>query len=132
MICFSGNKDSQHKHHGVAVIVSNRMTQSVINFPPVSDRILLLKMDTETPNIIIIKMKVEKEETSPILRDFPSTLGKEGKSGKYIGEYGLKLRNDRVNRTLQFFQEHHDMIVSNTFFKVTKRIQRIHDLPSTQ
>lgn len=49
---FSGN-DDQHDRYGVVVAVSKRITYYVIKFSPVSDRILLLHLQTKPRNLIL-------------------------------------------------------------------------------
>ncbi|XP_050497514.1 craniofacial development protein 2-like [Diabrotica virgifera virgifera] len=142
MIYFSGNNDPHHRY-GVAIVVSKKMMQSVINFTPVSDRVIFLQLHTKTVNLNIIQVyaptaeksdeeveefykqinhvlkSIKARDVTIILGDFNSKIG-EGKSGKYVGNYGLGLRNERGDRMLQFCQEN-DMIISNTFFKLPKR-----------
>ena len=142
MVYFSGNRDTHHRN-GVAIVISKTMVPSVINFVPVSDRVIFLQLQTKTGKLNIIqgyaptadKSDEEVEQfyeqidqvlrsTKPrdstiILGDFNSKIGK-GKSGKHVGEYGLGIRNERGDRLLQFCQEN-DMIITNTFFKLPNR-----------
>lgn len=146
MIYYSGNNDINHRNHrnGVAVIVSKRLLPFIRNFTPVSDRLIFLQLQinaTVKLNILqtyaptadksdeeiesfyqqieqILK-SIKSRDVTVILGDFNAKIG-QGKSGKYVGEYGLGIRNERGDRLLQFCQEN-DLVITNTFFKLPKR-----------
>ena len=52
-ICFSGNETGRHR--GVAIILDKHPGTAVKSFNPVSDRILILKINTKPVNLNIIQ-----------------------------------------------------------------------------
>lgn len=61
MVYYSGNQYAYHRH-GLAIFVPKIMKQSVFNFTPVSDRILLLQIQRKTCKLNIIQIYVATQD----------------------------------------------------------------------
>lgn len=142
MLYFSGNDDNHHRN-GVAIAVSQEIMASVNNFVPISDRIILLQLQSKSRKLNIIQIyaptadkpdeeielfyelikqtieSLKRRDITILLGDFNAKVGK-GRNDKYIGEYGLGTRNERGDRLVQFCQEE-EMIITNTFYKLPNR-----------
>lgn len=142
MLYFSGSEEKNHKH-GVAIAVSKDTMASVTNFVPISDRVMLLQLQTNSRKLNIIQIyaptadkpdeeiemfyelikqtleSLNSRDINIVLGDFNAKVGK-GRCDKYIGEYGIGTRNERGDRLVQFCQEE-GMIITNTFYKLPKR-----------
>lgn len=139
---FSGNDETHHRN-GVAILVARNVIPSVIGFTPISDRIILLQLQTNKAKVNIIQIyaptadKPDEEielfydnlqsvlsstktrDATIIIGDFNAKIGK-GRCDKYVGEYGLGTRNERGDRLLEFCQTN-NYIITNTFYKLPKR-----------
>lgn len=124
-IYFSGRADHQHIC-GVGIIISKNI-QHVSNFTPISERILVIQLESSTIKINVIQVyaptadrpeeeveefynsiseivsQFRKQEVTLIMRDFDAKIGKE-KRGKMAGEDRLGTRNERGER-LDLFAE---------------------------
>lgn len=139
---YSGNDDPKH-YNGVAVVLDKNIKHAVKAFIPVSDRVMLLKINASPFNINIIQtyaptcdgndgdveafyddigkcLKLSRNhEITIVMGDFNAKIG-QGKCENVVGEHGLGKRNERGERLIQFAQEH-ELIVTNTFFKLHPR-----------
>uniref|UniRef100_A0A2A4JBK9 Reverse transcriptase domain-containing protein n=1 Tax=Heliothis virescens TaxID=7102 RepID=A0A2A4JBK9_HELVI len=140
---YSGNNDSEHSN-GVAIMIKKHLKSSVINFYPVSDRVMLLQLKAQPVNINIVQVyaptgskthdslidpfyeeirqvlsKLRAHECNIVMGDFNAKIG-EGVVNGIVGGFGLGDRNDRGDRLVQFCQEH-NFVVTNTFFKLPPR-----------
>ena len=103
---------------------------------PVSDRLLLLQIDSKSLPINIIqvyaptadqeeeevrelyaqiealKKQISKRELLIVMGDFNAKIGK-GRSGEHIGPFGLGVRNERGD-ILDTFASDQDLIILNT------------------
>lgn len=138
---YSGN-ENEHQY-GVAILVKKEIQKSVINFVPLTDRVMMIQIAAHPININIIQVYaptaekdenmveefyhqlksvlqlVKKQELTIIMGDLNAKIGK-GKHEDIVGEYGLGIRNDRGDRLLQFCQEE-QLVVTNTYFKLPPR-----------
>lgn len=138
----SGTRDESHRN-GVAVILKKSLSDSVRNFLPLSDRVMLLQLETKPINVNIIQVyapttdyddnevelfyqqikevmkATKKHEITLIMGDWNAKVGK-GATEDVTGEYGLGIRNDRGNRLIQFCQEE-EYIITNTWYKLPFR-----------
>ena len=139
---FSGGTDVNHRY-GVAVMVSSMVAKSVLDFIPISDRVMILRLQTSHRAMNIIQVhaptadKDEEEiesfyntleevmkltrkgEITLVMGDFNSKVGF-GVEGNTVGCHGIGERNERGDRLVQFCVEH-ECFVSNTFFKLHPR-----------
>ncbi|XP_044750612.1 uncharacterized protein LOC123310952 [Coccinella septempunctata] len=137
-IYYSGGTDPKHQY-GTAIMVSNRIAQSVIDFIPLNDRTAFWKLRTTHRDMNIVQVyaptndKSDQEteefysaideilrltkrgEITMVIGDFNAKIGC-GAEGDNVGSYGLGTRNDRGNRLAQFCVEN-DLLIANTFFK---------------
>lgn len=141
-IYYSGNNESHH-WNGVAILVDKSTSQSVTGFIPISDRVVMIQLQTNQTRTNIIQVyapttdKSEEElelfyndiqqalditktrDITIIMGDWNAKIGK-GRDGDNIGEFGLGIRNDRGERLAQFCQEK-DVVITNTYFKLPER-----------
>lgn len=141
-VYYSGTSNGQHQY-GVGVIVCKAVAESVTNFIPVSERIMLLQINAKPTQINIIQVyapttdhtdeeveefysqiidileKLPKQDLNIVMGDFNSKIGK-GREGDFIGPYGLGERNDRGN-LLSIFAGEQGFAVMNTFFTLPPR-----------
>ena len=142
VLYYSGNNDPNH-YNGVATLVSSSIEKSVIDFFPISDRLMVLKINTSRRVMNIVQvyaptndkddnmieefyaeldeaMKLAKKgEITIIMGDFNAKVGA-GAVGNVVGNFGLGDRNNRGDRLVQFCTEQQLSIV-NTFFKLPPR-----------
>lgn len=142
---YSGNTDGNDSQHlyGVAINVSEKVAKTVTGFIPISERIILLQMMTTHGRLNIIQIyapTADKEEVeiekfyddlqktlhntksrdiTIVMGDFNAKVG-EGRCETIVGPYGLGVRNERGDRLIEFCLEH-NLVVTNTFFKLPKR-----------
>ena len=133
---YSGGEENCY---GVGIVMSSKVTKSMIGYWPISNRVILVKLQGHPVNINIIqvyapttdhpdeeievfyeeittaKKYAKSGEVMIIMGDFNAKLGKE--SHKPItGGYGLGEINERGMRLIEFCKET-KMVVTNTFFK---------------
>ncbi|XP_077301158.1 uncharacterized protein LOC143921680 [Arctopsyche grandis] len=140
-IFHSGSEDTQHKN-GVAVIMEKKNSESVSNFIPISERVMLLQIEAHPINLNIIQVyaptadtneeqiekfyenlkeattHIKKQEILCILGDFNAKVG--NIQTDVTGKFGLGERNERGDRLIAFCQEN-NLIVTNTWFDLPKR-----------
>ena len=142
VLYYSGNNDPNH-YNGVATLVSSSIAKSVIDFFPISDRLMVLKINTSRRVMNIVQvyaptndkddnmieefyaeleetMKLTKKgEITIVMGDFNAKVGAEA-VGNVVGNFGLGDRNSRGDRLVQFCTEQ-QLSVVNTFFKLPPR-----------
>ena len=135
---FSGNEKGGY--NGVALMLNNKLADSVTEFNPISDRIISLKIETKPVTLNIVQVYAPassrpleeadafyndlqsvrehfpKRETCIIMGDFNACVGEGIDKECGIGSYGLGKRNERGDMLANFCQAN-DMIVTNTIFQ---------------
>lgn len=135
-IYYSGDDEKDHRY-GVALVVNRVINESVINFIPISDRIMMLQLQAKPVNVNLIQCytstadkdvdvleefyqqikelkKLTKEHDVNItMDDFNAKIG-EGSFEHHIGQYDLGTRNKRGERLI-YCQEQN--LVMNIMFK---------------
>lgn len=138
VIYYSGGDGPGHQY-GVAIMIAAELSKSVLDFIPLGERVMLLKLNTSRRTMNIIQAYAptndrsddlvedfyntlgeamtltKKGEITVVLGDFNAKLGSVAEEG-VTGEYGLGERNSRGDRLVQFCIEH-DLCVANTLFK---------------
>ncbi|XP_060527005.1 craniofacial development protein 2-like [Cylas formicarius] len=138
VLYYSGGGDPKHQY-GVAVFISSELEKSVIDFIPLGERVMLLRLLTTHRVMNVVQayaptgdksdevvedfystleeaMKITKQgELIIVLGDFNAKIGK-GADGEVCGDQGLGTRNTRGDRLVQFCTEHR-LSAANTFFK---------------
>uniref|UniRef100_A0A8D9AHH9 Craniofacial development protein 2 n=1 Tax=Cacopsylla melanoneura TaxID=428564 RepID=A0A8D9AHH9_9HEMI len=139
---YSGRTDGAHED-GVGIIMTQKIAAKVKNFPPISERIMLIQLENNPVNINIIQVyaptldkaddivdemyntineimkKLKKNEINIVMGDFNSKVG-EGSTSDAVGPFGLGERNKRGD-TLELFASTHELVITNTWFKQPKR-----------
>ncbi|KAJ2952534.1 hypothetical protein O0L34_g6852 [Tuta absoluta] len=142
VLYYSGKDDRKHQY-GVALMIKKELKSAVLNYLPVSDRVMLLQLRARPININILQVyapttghsdtitdnfyeevgqtmtKLKKGDCTIVLGDFNSKVG-EGTVQDIVDGYGLGVRNDRGDRLVQFCQEE-QLVVTNTYFKLPPR-----------
>ena len=140
VLYYSGGVKNEY---GVGIVVSKKHARSVMGYWPISDRVIVCKLQGKPFNIVVIQVyaptsqhsdnevekfyadvesgikQAKKEDIIITMGDLNAKVGK-GSSGEVVGEYGYGSRNDRGDRLVQFCQEN-DMWVGNTFFQKQNR-----------
>ena len=142
VVYYSGNDGDEHQH-GVGIIMSKSMSKYVVNFVPLSERIVMIQMNTTPVKLNIIQVyaptadkpeeiiedfyndvdgilrELDKQDITIVMGDFNAKIGKRC-SSDLVGPYGLGDRNDRGDRLSVFAQEY-QLAIMNTFFKLPPR-----------
>ncbi|XP_030747690.1 craniofacial development protein 2-like [Sitophilus oryzae] len=139
----SGTRDRSHKN-GVAIIISKSLGNSVRNFVPFSDRVMLLQLAIKPVNINIVqvyapttdhddgelemfyqhistsKLKAtKKDEITLIIGDWNAKVGRETREN-VSGKYGLGVCNARGNRRT-VLSGRRIYLITNTWYKLPYR-----------
>lgn len=141
-IYFSGDNTTRNKN-GVAIILNSQTNMTVKGFIPISNRVALIKIKAKPFDLNIIQSyaptsesneqeieefyeqlriafkHTKKEEVNIILGDMNAKIG-QGKVEDVVGGFGLRVRNERGERLIEFCQEM-DIAIMNTFFKLPPR-----------
>lgn len=137
---YSGGDLTQH---GVAILVAEENKNMVKSFLPISERIMLIKLNGQPVDINLIQIyaptadkseeeleefyadlkKVKKHmkehEVNVYMGDWNAKVGEE-KVLNVTGSYGLGSRNERGTRFIEFCQEN-NLVITNTCFKLPYR-----------
>lgn len=125
------------------MLLTDKVSQSVKDFVPMNDRIMMMKLETthrimniiqtyaptkDRPddeieqfyrNLEEIMRTTKKGEIITVLGDLNAKIG-EGADGNHVGAYGLGVRSERGDRLIQFCNEQ-NLTITNTFFKLHPR-----------
>ena len=132
------------KHeHGVGVLIHKKHVRAVMGYWPISDRVIVVKMEGRPFNVVLIQVyapttqhsdeeierfyadvekglkQVKSTDIVITMGDFNAKVGK-GRSGDVVGDHGLGERNERGDRLVQFCQEQ-EMWIANTHFQKPER-----------
>lgn len=137
---FSGGETHEN---GVGIIIKEEMERIVEFCTPVSERIIVIKLNTCFVKTVFIQVYVptsthsdeecekfyEKlhnamkivgsQERLIIMGDFNAKIGKGG-DGNTVGQFGLGKRNQRGDMLVNFCRDH-NLIVTNTWFQHPER-----------
>lgn len=142
---YSGGDEGEPGHrNGVGIFVTAELAKYVINFVPINDRIILLQLGASPFNINVLQIyaptaekryddeveslysqldiimkTLKNNEITYVLGDFNAKIG-QGSRSDLVGEHGLGESNARGDRLFEFCQDH-NMVVTNTWFKLHKR-----------
>uniref|UniRef100_A0AAR5PA30 Endonuclease/exonuclease/phosphatase domain-containing protein n=1 Tax=Dendroctonus ponderosae TaxID=77166 RepID=A0AAR5PA30_DENPD len=141
-IYYSGTTNGKHEY-GVGVIINKTIAKYVPNFIPISERTMLLQIQTTPANINVIQVyaptcqndedeikefyyqiievlkELPKQDLTIIMGDWNAKIRK-GRVGDIIGPHVHGERNERGD-LLNLFAEEQDLIVTNTWFKLPDR-----------
>jgi len=135
-IIHSGGKEKQR---GVAIILDKELARVVIDKETVSDRMMMIKIETIPVHTVIIQVYMptsvsEDEEIEKVYEQLEELLDKqkgrdnvlilgdwnavvgEGREGKVLGKFGLGYRNERGEKLIGFC-ERRNLVITNTWFK---------------
>ncbi|XP_071576849.1 uncharacterized protein [Temnothorax nylanderi] len=137
VIYYSGGSATNHRY-GTAILVNNIVAESVAEFIPLNDRVMMLKLQTSHRALNVIQVyaptndktdaemedfysKIEEAmrltkrgELTMVIGDFNAKVGSGAEDT--VGQYGLGERNTRGDRLVQFCAEN-NLLITNTFFK---------------
>lgn len=141
-IYYSGSTTGQHIN-GVGIILNKSIAKYATNFTPISERIMVIQINSFHVKTNIIQVYAPTAEKSEeiielfyddlnktlknlcrgditlIIGDFNAKIG-QGECGEVIGSFGLGERNERGDRLCSFATEE-QMVITNTFFKLPLR-----------
>lgn len=139
----SNNNTETNRRYGVAIIINKEVDQCVSGFIPVSERVMMLNISSESGTINLIQVyaptadkadeeieafyqdiktvldTTRKHDITIILGDFNAKVGDLAVEG-VTGMFGLGMRNERGDRLVEFCQNE-EMVITNTTFKLCKR-----------
>ena len=140
-IYYSGKENSGH--NGVALIANNVISNHVMGYNPVNDRIITIRLQATPLNISLVQVyaptstasdediesfynqlqdvldSLPNKDFTIVMGDFNAKVGSGiqlDNERKVIGQYGLGTRNERGNALLDFCAGN-SLIVANTLFK---------------
>lgn len=140
----SGN--GLESRNGVAVIVSRQWADSVMEYRPITDRIITLRFNTQPCRINVIQvyaptLAATEEETNEFYRklqqevrtvpskdltiiqgDFNAKVGKELSACGIFGCFGLGERNENGDRLVEFCQEDNYVILNTCYQQHPRRL----------
>lgn len=145
ILYYSGSEDNDTQHrNGVGILIKPELEKYVKQVIPINNRIIILQLNASLFNVNIIQIyaptaekkydheteilyqqlddvlnHLKKDEINFIMGDFNAKIGK-GRRSDLVGEYGLGESNERGDRLYEFAQEH-DMVVTNTWYRLPKR-----------
>ncbi|PIK51575.1 putative RNA-directed DNA polymerase from mobile element jockey-like [Apostichopus japonicus] len=127
---FSGN--DKHHVYGVGIIMEKTLARSVQGYWPISDRVMMVKMDATPFNLIIIQVYAptsahSREETEKFYEDVKKALDQASSQDLLIvmgdlnakighGKDGIGERNERRDRLVEFCREN-DLVIMNTMLQ---------------
>ena len=140
-VVYSGNCE---KHtNGVGIIMTSEIAKSMMGFWPISDRAMLMKLDTKPFKITVIQVYaptqdhseeeveefyeqinnalkyVKSDEMLIIMGDWNAKVGRENIQG-VTGGFGLGEMNERGKRLIEFCKEN-SLVITNTTFQQNAR-----------
>lgn len=140
-IIYSGGTDGQR---GVAVILMKSMKKSLESYNAISDRILVVKLNTKPQPTVLIQVyaptlnqddsehedfydklqaiveSVKSHEVCMIMGDFNAKIGEGRDPDHGVGQFGLGVRNSNGDRLAEFCHIN-EMVITNTLFNHHKR-----------
>lgn len=144
-VYFSGNDSSSFS--GVAIAIPKKLSNAVLGYNPVSDRIMTIKIDAAPMALNIVQVyaptgnanenevedfynklettmsSIPNREMLILLGDFNAKIGKTSDDAQLrnvIGKYGLGDRNIRGERLIQFAADN-NLTIMNSVFKHHRR-----------
>nr|XP_021203476.2 craniofacial development protein 2 isoform X1 [Bombyx mori] len=141
ILCFSGSEN--HSGNGVAILLPQKLENTVLGYKTPSDRIIAVKLDARPVPINIVQVYAPTSQSEEIisdqfyfelddlLRTIPSkevtvmygdwnakvgTTRGDVLLGATVGNFGLGVRNDRGEKFLQFCVEN-QLVIMNTWFE---------------
>ena len=139
-IVYSGG---QEHRNGVGILMRNNIAKSLIGYWPVSDRVIMIKIQAKPFNINIIQLYAptqdyDEDEIEEFYEEAQQAI-KHVKSGEIlcimgdmnakvgttphdtiVGSFGLGERNDRGDRLIQFCEQN-QLMIANTWFQQPPR-----------
>lgn len=137
---YSGVNKDRHAAAGVGCIIRKELSKQIVNWQPISERILRVEMENiyeDKTNIIVVYAPNEDDTTDNkdnfweelttttenyhnniiVLGDFNSRVGrKDNTTTDVIGKYGEEKRNNNGKRMLQYCTLN-NLIITNTFYQ---------------
>lgn len=110
-IYYSGNNDNQHQH-GVAIVLSNKISSAVTTFVPYSDRIIMVQLQAKPINVNIIQI-------------YAPTADKDDDEIEGFYEHLKSIlrhtKKHEINILMGDFNSKVNLAIMNTFFKLPLR-----------
>ena len=128
---------------GVGILLSKNHIYKVIQVSCVNERLMSIKLESTPVNTVLVQVYMptsdsneeevdkiyeliedflenSKNDNVIVMGDFNAVIG-EGEQTKYVGKYGLGIRNDRGDRLNEFATNNNNMFICNTWFTQPKR-----------
>ncbi|CAH8292472.1 unnamed protein product [Heterobilharzia americana] len=112
-IIYSGHPDANHEHtEGVAIMMSSRASKALMQWEPISSRIMTARFNSKGRKVTIIQCyaptnNAEQEKKEEFYRQLQSTLDKTsvGDIKILMGDMNAKLGGDNTGRELTMGRE---------------------------
>ena len=127
---------------GVGILLSKNHINKIIQVSCINERLMSIKLESTPVNTVLVQVYMptsdsteeevdkiyeliedildnSKNDNVIVMGDFNAVIG-EGEQTKYVGKYGLGVRNNRGDR-LNEFATNNNMFICNTWFAQPKR-----------
>ena len=137
---YSGKNQSEKHESGVGILVSKQIRNSIIDWKPINDRIITVRIQTQHKKVSIIQCyaptevaavedkdtfydvlratldKIKRGDIIFLLGDFNSKVGCHNTNLEHvIGKHGLGMKNDNGDRLIDLCSSH-EMVIGGTLF----------------
>ena len=137
LVIYSGGQDHRA---GVRMILSKSVSNSMVTYRAISDRVLYVRIRATPFNISFIEVYAsitkatdeeveefydhirtaleisQREDIMFVAGNFNAKVGADSFCPEVCGRYGLRMQNDKRERLLNFCRDH-DLFITNTAFK---------------
>ena len=134
------SQEKKRYSHGVAVILSQETTKSLIGYNPISDRIMKIRIQAKPHNVTVIQcyaptnLASEEEmesfynslqetvdiipnrDVKFVMGDFNAKVGKQDTPNATCGKFGLGQQNERGEDLIDFCSSN-NLTITNTLFQ---------------
>ena len=139
-ILFCGSEAEGRCHHGVGVIISKKISQCLLGYKPVNDRVLYMRVKAHPANISIVQFyaptsdaneeamnmfyealqntldEIAERDVLIVMGDANAKVGEHVTQTETVGQYGLGMTNERGEKFIEFCRTN-DLAIMNTMFK---------------
>jgi len=141
VLIYSGQKDENRtRRAGVGILMTNRAKKGLMDWKPISERIITARFKTKVRNITIVQcyapteeaseeekeayydqlemitQNIKKQDIKIFIGDMNAKVGQENNGNERVmGKHGLGVRNDNGNRFIEFCGNN-ELVIGGTLF----------------
>lgn len=138
---YSGHsEESTPRSAGVGILMSNKARKSLLDWKPVSERLITARFKSKVRNITVLQcyaptevaadedknafydqlerefQKIKKQDITIVMGDINAKVGAENQGlERIMGRHGLGVRNNNGERFIEFCRNH-DLVIGGTIF----------------